>query len=87
MSDHRLVQCFGIKKRPKKPAKYCQVQYLWTAKGAAEGNFGRKGTQACPNCGTLPDFKHPINRYLNGELSQEQAETMLGDYYGEPQEN
>jgi hypothetical protein len=81
MSDNRIVQCFGVRVRPKKPARYCGRQFLWTARGAAEGNFGRKGAQACPHCGTLPDFAHPINRYLNGELSQEQAEDMLDDYY------
>jgi len=80
MSDYRIVQCFGIKRRPKKPAEICRNKYLWVARGASSGNFGRKGAQACPYCGTSPDFKHPYNRHLGGELTLEQAEAAMPQY-------
>ncbi len=76
MADRRIVQCFGTLVRPRKPAKPCRRKYRWSAKGASY-NFGPKGVQACPHCGTMPDFKHPINRYWNGELTQEQAQELL----------
>lgn len=79
MSDYRVVQCFGIKQRPKKPTTVCRDRYLWIASGTS-GNFGRRGTQACPNCGTPPDFKHPVNRWLGGEISQAEAEELLQTY-------
>ena len=87
MTDHRIVQCFGVKIRPHKPARVCRAQYMWSARGATAGNFGRKGAQACPHCGTMPDFKHPINRYLGGGITREQAEAMLEDYYAENPES
>lgn len=81
MSTHRLVQCFGTLVRPRKPARPCRRKYLWTARGASANNFGRKGVQACPHCGTMPDFVHPINRMLNREISQqEMQETFKKDY-------
>ena len=77
MSDRRLVQCFGIKRQPGKPDKVCGRRYAWAAKGATAGNFGPKGAQACPHCGTAPDFRHPLNRYLNRELTAEEAEAAM----------
>ncbi len=77
MADQRIVQCFGVKVRPGKAARECRKRYLWIARGASAGNFGRKGAQACPSCGTMPDFRHPINKYLDGTLSQEQAQEIL----------
>jgi len=79
MSDYRIVQCFGVKRVPKKPDTDCRKKYLWTA-GGLSGNFGRKGTQACPNCGNLPDFMHPYNRYLDNEISLDQAESAMPEY-------
>lgn len=81
MSDYRIVQCFGVKRRPGKPDQLCRNKYLWIASGASAGRFGRKGTQACPNCGTLPEFAHPVNRFLDNELSKEAAEALLPEYY------
>ncbi len=81
MSDSRVVQCFGVKRRPRKADKTCRRQYLWIARGASAGNFGRKGVQACPHCGTQPDFRHPINKYLAGTFSQEQAQKVLREEY------
>ena len=83
MADNRIVQCFGTKVRPRKPAVPCRKKFRWTAKGSSQGNFGRKGIQACPNCGTLPDFKHPINRYWNGDLTQEETQEILKRDYDE----
>jgi hypothetical protein len=86
MTDQRLVQCFGIRRRPGKEAKLCRRRFLWTAAGT-HGNFGRKGTRGCPHCGNLPDFSHPINRALNGEISQDEAINQLntgildGEFY------
>lgn len=80
MADRRIVQCFGIKRRPHKADKVCGRKFVWTASGASSGNFGGKGTQACPNCGTLPDFQHPYNRYLNQEISYEQADADMPEY-------
>lgn len=80
MSDHRVIQCFGTKRRPKKPDEQCRQRYLWIASGASSGRFGRKGAQACPNCGSIPDFRHPLNRYLGGELSLDQAEQAMPEY-------
>lgn len=80
MSDYRIVQCFGIKKRPHKPTEQCRNRYLWIASGASSGNFGRKGAQACPNCGSPPEFRHPLNRALIGEITMEQAEAMMPEY-------
>lgn len=76
MSDYRVVQCFGTKRRPRKPEQICRERYLWIAVGT-HGNFGRRGTHTCPNCGNLPDFTHPINRMLGGEISSEEAEELL----------
>lgn len=81
MSDSRVVQCFGVKRRPGKAERICRKKYLWIARGASAGNFGRKGAQACPSCGTIPDFRHPINRFLNGTLSQEKAQEILQQDY------
>ena len=71
MSDYRVVQCNGVKKVIGKPARICNLTYRWTAKAVRYG-FGAKGTSVCPKCGTDPDFKSPINRYLAGELTQEE---------------
>lgn len=76
MTDYRIVQCFGVKVRPRKPARPCRDKYLWTAAGT-HGNFGRRGAQACPNCGTPPDFTHPVNRLLGGEITEDQAIELL----------
>ena len=81
MADQRIVQCFGVKRRPGKAAKECRKKYLWVSSGAASGSFGRKGPQACPSCGTLPNFQHPINRYLDGTLTQEAAQEILRKDY------
>ena len=81
MGDRRIVQCFGVKRRPRKAEKICRRKYLWTARGSSAGNFGSKGIQACPHCGTMPDFQHPINRYLNGDLAQEEAQAILKEDY------
>lgn len=80
MSDYRIVQCFGIKRRPHKPDEQCRNRYLWIASGASAGNFGRKGTQACPNCGTLPEFRHPLNQALGGDITMERAEELMPEY-------
>lgn len=80
MSDHRVVQCFGVKRRPGKPDQICRQKFLWSAKGATSGRFGSKGIQACPNCGTLPDFRHPYNRYLNREMTLAEAEAAMPAY-------
>jgi len=80
VSDRRVVQCFGIKKRPHKADKVCGRKFLWTARGAASGNFGSNGTQACPHCGTLPDFQHPYNRYLVGEITYEEAADLMPEF-------
>ena len=80
MADRRVVQCFGTKRRPHKEAKVCGRKFLWTARGAGVGHFGSTGTQACPNCGTLPDFRHPYNRHLNGDLTYEEAVIAMPEY-------
>jgi hypothetical protein len=80
MSDHKLVQCFGTKRRPHKQDKPCRRRFMWTARAGGKHQFGRKGTQACPHCGTLPDLGHPFNRYLNGEISEEEAQAMMPAY-------
>ncbi len=80
MSDVRVVQCFGVKKRPHKEEKQCRKRYMWIARGASAHKFGRKGAQACPNCGTPPDFTHPYNRYLSGELDDVQAQALMPDF-------
>ena len=80
MSDWRIVQCFGTKVRPKKPAEICRQRYLWISRGSSQGNFGRKGSQACPNCGALPDFRHPLNQYLGGDLTLDEAEAKMPEY-------
>jgi len=67
MSDYRVVKCFGTKKVPGKEAKFCGRAFKWTS-AAMSRNFGGKGVQACPYCGTMPDFQHPVNRGLNGEF-------------------
>lgn len=77
MADHRIVQCFGTKVRPHKEAKPCRRRFLWTSKAGGQTRFGRRGCQACPHCGTLPDLSHPFNRYLDGELSEERAKEMM----------
>ena len=82
MSDFRIVQCYGIKVRPHKQAKYCNRRFRWVARGT-HGNFGRKGTQACPHCGNLPDFAHPMNRYLNDEITGEEAQRTIAQDYDE----
>lgn len=77
--DHRIVQCFGTKRRPHKEDKACRRRFLWTSK-ASGNNFGRKGTQACPHCGTMPDFAHPFNQYLIGQLSETEAKAAMPEY-------
>ncbi len=80
MADRRIVQCFGIKKKPHKADKICGRKFLWTARGASAGHFGSNGTQACPNCGTLPDFQHPYNQHLGGLLTYEEAAALMPEY-------
>jgi hypothetical protein len=79
VGDRRVVQCFGTKRKPGKADKPCRKQWLWTARGA-NGNFGSKGCQNCPHCGTMPDFQHPFNQYLSGDLTHEQAEAAMPAY-------
>jgi hypothetical protein len=79
VSDYRRVQCFGTKRRPRKADEPCRKQFLWIARGAS-GNFGRKGAQACPNCGTLPNFDHPYNKFLSGDITHEQAVALMPEY-------
>ncbi len=80
MSDRRIVHCFGIRRRPHKEAKVCKKgDYLWTASGIS-GNFGSKGVQACPSCGTPPDFSHPYNKYLQGDMTYDEATTLMPEY-------
>ena len=79
MSDRRIVQCFGTKRKPHKPDKECRRKYVWTARGIS-GNFGGKGVQACPHCGTMPDFRHPYNKYLNVDISYEEAAAGMPEY-------
>jgi len=79
MPDYRVVQCFGIKVRPGKLTKQCRRRFMWTA-AALSGRFGGKGTQACPYCGTLPRLDHPLNRYLGGEINEEEAEAAMPEY-------
>ncbi len=83
MVDRKIAQCFGTKVRPRKPAKPCRKKYLWTAKGSSAGNFGSKGSSCCPSCGTFPDWNHPINRYLSGEIDQGQDQEILRRDYDE----
>lgn len=52
---------------------------MWTAAAAAR-NFGGRGVHACPYCGTIPDFRHPFNRFLNGELTEEDAQAAMPAY-------
>jgi len=80
MPDRRIVQCFGVKRRPGKEAKLCRRRFLWTARGASSGNFGGKGVQACPYCGTMPDFKHPYNKFLGGSITEEEAKAEMPAY-------
>ena len=80
MSDVRIVQCFGTKRRPHKEDKTCRRRFIWTAFGNGKTQFGRKGTQACPHCGTLPDFTHPLNQFLNGEITDIEAEAAMPAY-------
>ena len=80
MSDYRLVQCFGTKKQQHKPDKACKKRWLWTAQGANKYRFGGNGTSVCPNCGTPADFRHPFNKYLNNELTEEQAKSRMSEY-------
>jgi len=80
VSDYRLVQCFGTKKQPRKPDKPCRKRWLWSASGATRNRFGRNGTIYCPNCGSSPDFRHPFNKYLNGEISEKEAKESMPDY-------
>ena len=77
MSDRRLVQCFGTKRRPHKADKPCRRRYIWTGVGTGKHQFGSRGAQACPHCGTLPEHAHPYNKYLNGELTFEEAESAM----------
>ena len=80
MADHRIMQCFGTLRRPHKEDKSCRRRFLWTARGNGKTQFGRKGTQCCPHCGTMPDLSHPFNRYLDGEIDEEQAKAMMPDF-------
>ena len=80
MSDVRIVQCFGTKRRQHKEDKSCRRRFMWTAFGNGKTQFGRRGTQACPHCGTLPDFTHPFNRYLSGEIEEAEAKAMMPDF-------
>jgi len=80
MSDYRIVQCFGVKKRPHKQDKRCRKRFLWKASGTGKHQFGSRGTQACPGCGTLPNFKHPYNKYLSGDITYEEAVAQMPDF-------
>ena len=80
MGDRRRVQCFGVKRQPHKRDRECRKQYLWIAIGASAGNFGRKGAQACPNCGTPPDFRHPYNKFLDGQMEYDDAIVAMAEY-------
>lgn len=77
MSDRRLVQCFGTKRRPRKADQACRRRYIWTGVGTGKHHFGSTGAHACPHCGSLPEHGHPYNRYLNGELTFEEAEAAM----------
>ncbi|RLA59316.1 MAG: hypothetical protein DRQ89_14255 [Epsilonproteobacteria bacterium] len=83
MSDSRVVQCFGTLRRPQKEAKPCRRRFVWSSAGAKESHFGRRGAQACPHCGTMPDFRHPMNRMLSGEVDPEQAAALMPAYLEE----
>jgi len=78
--DRRIVQCFGIKKRPHKEDKVCKKLWRWTSRGASQGNFGGNGVQACPNCGTLADFQHPYNQYLANLITYEEAAAAMPEF-------
>lgn len=80
MSDVKIVQCFGVRKRPHKQDKQCRRRFMWTALGTGKSHFGRRGTQACPHCGTLPNLAHPLNRYLGGDITEDQAMEMMPEY-------
>lgn len=82
--DFRLVQCFGVKRRPKRQPEKCRKRYIWAATGATQYRFGTKGTNRCPHCGSEPDFRHPFNRYLNGEITLEEAEALARAEKAEP---
>jgi hypothetical protein len=45
-----------------------------------QNQFGGRGVQACPYCGTMPQFGHPYNRYLDGQITEEEAEAAMPDY-------
>ena len=77
MADVRLVQCFGLKRRPHKEDKICRRRFMWTAAAGGKHHFGRRGTQACPHCGCMPNLAHPYNRYLGGELTMDEAEAAM----------
>lgn len=81
MATSRLVQCFGTLVRPRKQAKDCRRRYIWTAIGSSANQFGRKGVQACPHCGTMPDFTHPMNRMFNREISQQEMQEIFEKDY------
>jgi hypothetical protein len=83
MSDVRIVQCFGTKRRPHKEDATCRRRFMWTALGNGKTQFGRRGTQACPHCGTMPDFRHPLNKLLAGEIDPAQAEAEMPAYLEE----
>lgn len=80
MSDYRIVQCFGTKRRRGKPDKPCRRKYQWTSIGGKDSHFGPRGAQACPHCGTIPFFAHPYNRYLNGEMTFEEASASMPEF-------
>ena len=85
MADRRIVQCFGTKRQRGKPDKPCGRRYIWTARGASAGNFGSKGVQACPHCGTMPEFRHPLNIHLANprQMSYEEALAAMPAYNAE----
>lgn len=80
MSDFRIVQCFGTLRRPHKEPKPCRKRYLWGAVDSNKYSFGRNGARACPICGTPPDHRHPFNKFLNGEMGEEEAKAAMPDY-------
>ncbi len=80
MSDTRIVQCFGTLRRPRQEDKPCRRRFLWTSRGGKESHFGRKGAQACPHCGTMPDFRHPHNQFLDGGITEEKAKALMPAY-------
>ena len=80
MADQRVVQCFGTKRKKGQVDMPCRRRYIWTGIGGKDSHFGPRGAQACPHCGTSPVFNHPYNKYLDGTLTFEEAESAMPEY-------